>query len=62
MTALRHDPLTLEQRKNVETTLLRTLRARYPGRAVSIDWDDPDTLADGQAAPRDDDDRVEHVA
>ena len=35
--------LTLTQRKRVEEALLHALQVRYPGRAISIDWDDPDT-------------------
>jgi hypothetical protein len=35
--------LTEAQRKRVEEALLRALQVQYPGRAISIDWDDPDT-------------------
>jgi hypothetical protein len=34
--------LTLTQRNRVEEALLRALQVRYPGRAISIDWDGPD--------------------
>ena len=31
--------LTPVQRERVERALLRALRARYPGRAVTVSWD-----------------------
>jgi hypothetical protein len=36
--ALAVSPLTDQQRANVERNLLRVLKRRYPGRAISIDW------------------------
>lgn len=53
--------LTAAQRQAVEAALLPALRARFPGRAVRIEWDQPDALGDGQP-PRPDRDGVEDAA
>ena len=64
MTAIRVDTsvLSADQRANVEQALIRSLRRRYPGRAVTISWGQTDTLADRQPAARTHDDRGEDAA
>lgn len=37
-------------RDRLEAALLPALRARYPGRAVRIDWDEADALGNRQAS------------
>ena len=53
--------LSDQQRANVEEAILRVLRRRYPGRPVSVRWDEPDSITD-DAATGTHEDRIEDAA
>ena len=48
--------LTPEQREAAKAALLRALRVRYPGRAITVEWNKPDadSPASGQPSRRTD--------
>jgi hypothetical protein len=56
------DSLTARERQAIEATLLRALRVRYPGRLITVEWDEPNTLIDAKTTTRLDDESGEHAA
>lgn len=58
----RASKLSNDQRKALEEALLDALCVRYPGRAIVIEWNEPDALGDVEPAPWGDQDRFEQAA